>query len=83
MYQMLIMKNYPSVHCIAVWFNIYNFFFVSRLNVNRTLYDELRRAVKHGDVLPTTEVDDHVSKLFLFDFEQSGNFFIVPIYSQY
>ena len=43
-----------------------------RLNVNRPLYDSLRRAVEEGDVLPTSAIDDHVARLFLFDFEQSG-----------
>ncbi|KAF2361484.1 Peptidase M3A/M3B catalytic domain [Trinorchestia longiramus] len=45
---------------------------VEQLNVNRQLYDALRQAVEEGDVVPTTDVDQHVSKLFLFDFEQSG-----------
>lgn len=28
--------------------------------------------VETNDIFPTTAVDDHVSKLFLFDFEQCG-----------
>lgn len=36
------------------------------------MYTALRNVVDNGDILPTTDVDKHVSKLFLFDFEQSG-----------
>ncbi|KAH9371016.1 hypothetical protein HPB48_017005 [Haemaphysalis longicornis] len=43
-----------------------------RLNTNKRLYTALKAVVEKGDVVPTTEEDDHVSKLFLFDFEQSG-----------
>ncbi|XP_047736773.1 mitochondrial intermediate peptidase-like [Hyalella azteca] len=45
---------------------------VEKLNVNRKLYDALRKVVEDGDVVPTTPVDEHVARLFLFDFEQSG-----------
>lgn len=45
---------------------------VEKLNTNKQLYDSLRRSLEHGDILPTTEVDELVAKLFLFDFEQSG-----------
>ncbi|CAH0381115.1 unnamed protein product [Bemisia tabaci] len=45
---------------------------VEQLNTRRKLYDSLKNAIENGDVLPTTDVDDHVAKLFLFDFEQSG-----------
>ncbi|KAK8776139.1 hypothetical protein V5799_030518 [Amblyomma americanum] len=45
---------------------------VEKLNTNKQLYDALKGVVENGDVVPTTEEDDHVSKLFLFDFEQSG-----------
>ncbi|KAB7495062.1 Mitochondrial intermediate peptidase [Armadillidium nasatum] len=45
---------------------------VEKLNTNKALYDSLHEVVKNGDKVPTTEVDDHVAKLFLFDFEQSG-----------
>lgn len=45
---------------------------VEKLNTDRRLYNALRQVVQKGDVVPTTEEDDHVSKLFLFDFEQSG-----------
>lgn len=43
-----------------------------RLNTNKNLYEALKRVTEHGDVVPTTAEDDYVSKLFLFDFEQSG-----------
>ncbi|XP_053631220.2 mitochondrial intermediate peptidase [Cherax quadricarinatus] len=45
---------------------------VEKLNTHRTLYESLRNVVVHGDKVPTTEVDKHVARLFLFDFEQSG-----------
>ncbi|KAK2717724.1 hypothetical protein QYM36_006492, partial [Artemia franciscana] len=45
---------------------------VERLNTNVELYTSLRRATEESDVAPLTSVDEHVSKLFLFDFEQSG-----------
>lgn len=45
---------------------------VEELNTNRVLYDCLRSVVENGDKVPTTAVDNHVAKLFLFDFEQSG-----------
>ncbi|KAK6630661.1 hypothetical protein RUM43_014646 [Polyplax serrata] len=45
---------------------------VEKLNTYKPLYDALKNVVERGDVVPTTEVDNHVSKLFLFDFEQSG-----------
>lgn len=45
---------------------------VEKLNTNRPLYNSLKYVVENGDVIPTTDVDNHVSKLFLFDFEQSG-----------
>nr|XP_045596274.1 mitochondrial intermediate peptidase-like [Procambarus clarkii] len=45
---------------------------VEQLNTHRKLYDSLREVVQHGDKVPTTEVDKHVARLFLFDFEQSG-----------
>jgi len=32
----------------------------------------LKGVVGHKDTIPTTDVDEHVAKLFLFDFEQSG-----------
>lgn len=46
--------------------------FLFRLNTNQELYLALKSVTNHKDILPTTEVDDHVAKLFLFDFEQSG-----------
>lgn len=45
---------------------------VESLNTHKPLYTALRNVVDNGDILPTTDVDKHVSKLFLFDFEQSG-----------
>lgn len=45
---------------------------VEKLNTNKNLYEALKRVTEHGDVVPTTAEDDYVSKLFLFDFEQSG-----------
>lgn len=45
---------------------------VEKLNVHRGLYNVLRQVVESGDIQKTTEIDDHVSKLFLFDFEQCG-----------
>lgn len=43
-----------------------------RLNTNRELYSVLTGVINNGDILPTTDVDQHVAKLFQFDFEQSG-----------
>lgn len=45
---------------------------VEKLNTHRELYESLRNVVQQGDKFPTTEIDEHVGKLFLFDFEQSG-----------
>lgn len=45
---------------------------VERLNTNRALYNSLLQSATKGDVVPTSATDDYVSKLFLFDFEQSG-----------
>ncbi|RWS22604.1 mitochondrial intermediate peptidase-like protein [Leptotrombidium deliense] len=45
---------------------------VEKLNTNRQLYDSLVNVVKNKDKFPTDPIDDHVAKLFLFDFEQSG-----------
>ncbi|GAB6021310.1 hypothetical protein CHUAL_003925 [Chamberlinius hualienensis] len=45
---------------------------VERLNTNQELYNSIRKVVEKGDVVPTDEVDRHVAKLFLFDFEQSA-----------
>ncbi|CAL8114114.1 unnamed protein product [Orchesella dallaii] len=45
---------------------------VEKLNTNRELYLSLKGVVGQNDVFPTTDVDEHVAKLFLFDFEQSG-----------
>lgn len=48
-----------------------NWFFC-RLNTNKKLYTALKNVVENGDIIPTDAVDDHVAKLFLFDFEQCG-----------
>ncbi|OXU28113.1 hypothetical protein TSAR_015381 [Trichomalopsis sarcophagae] len=45
---------------------------VEKLNTNRQLYNALSCVAKNGDILKTTEIDNHVAKLFLFDFEQCG-----------
>lgn len=46
---------------------------VERLNTNLELYVALREVVETGrDVAPTTDLDNFVASLFLFDFEQSG-----------
>lgn len=47
-------------------------FLFSRLNTNKKLYTALKNVVENGDIIPTDAVDDHVAKLFLFDFEQCG-----------
>ncbi|KAK3926696.1 Mitochondrial intermediate peptidase [Frankliniella fusca] len=45
---------------------------VEHLNTNRDLYQAIRSVSESGDICPTTDVDEHVAQLFLFDFEQSG-----------
>ncbi|CAO1307868.1 unnamed protein product [Diamesa hyperborea] len=45
---------------------------VEKLNTHRELFQSLRRVVDSGDSFETTAIDDHVAKLFLFDFEQCG-----------
>lgn len=45
---------------------------VEKLNTNKELYNALRHVTEQGDIIPTTEEDNHVAKLFLADFEQSG-----------
>ncbi|XP_035907531.1 mitochondrial intermediate peptidase isoform X2 [Anopheles stephensi] len=45
---------------------------VEKLNTHKTLYNALKTVVDDGDTFETTDVDKHVAKLFLFDFEQSG-----------
>lgn len=45
---------------------------VEHLNTNRDLYQAIRSACDKGDICPTTDVDEHVARLFVFDFEQSG-----------
>ncbi|RZB40417.1 mitochondrial intermediate peptidase, partial [Asbolus verrucosus] len=45
---------------------------VEKLNTNIKLYEALKGAVCCNDSLPTSEVDNLVGKLFLFDFEQCG-----------
>lgn len=45
---------------------------VEKLNTDRELFGALKDVVDNGDRMPTNEIDDHVSRLFLFDFEQCG-----------
>lgn len=45
---------------------------VEKLNTNIELYEVLRNSVRKGDIVKTTEIDNHVGELFLFDFEQCG-----------
>lgn len=45
---------------------------VEKLNTHRELHNSLLHVVKNGDIVETTEIDDHVAKLFVFDFEQCG-----------
>ncbi|XP_034937500.1 mitochondrial intermediate peptidase [Chelonus insularis] len=45
---------------------------VEKLNTHRLLYNTLSDVVKNGDCVKTTDIDNHVSELFLFDFEQCG-----------
>ncbi|KAL1121986.1 hypothetical protein AAG570_003394 [Ranatra chinensis] len=45
---------------------------VEKLNTNRELYGSLKKVVSGGDKFPTSDVENHVASLFLFDFEQSG-----------
>ena len=42
------------------------------MNTHRPLYDALERAVSRGDHVDTDHVDQHVARLYLHDFEQSG-----------
>lgn len=44
----------------------------NRLNTHRELYDLLKRVTSNGDTQVTSDIDNHVAKLFLFDFEQCG-----------
>ncbi|PSN48217.1 Mitochondrial intermediate peptidase [Blattella germanica] len=45
---------------------------VEKLNTHRELYSALREVVDSQDKFPTSAVDEHVARLFLFDFEQCG-----------
>ncbi|XP_066148892.1 mitochondrial intermediate peptidase [Euwallacea fornicatus] len=45
---------------------------VEKLNTNIELYEVLRNAVRNGDFITTSDIDNHVGELFLFDFEQCG-----------
>ncbi|XP_064615682.1 mitochondrial intermediate peptidase-like [Liolophura sinensis] len=45
---------------------------VEKLNTNTELYTSLKSVIENGDKVPTDDVDNRVTKLFLFDFEQSG-----------
>ena len=42
------------------------------MNTHRPLYAALEHAVSEGDHVATDEVDRHVARLYLHDFEQSG-----------
>ena len=42
------------------------------MNTHTNLYKKLKEVVEKGDKFPTTSLDNHIAKLFLFDFEQSG-----------
>lgn len=45
---------------------------VEKLNTNQEIFKALQSVVENGDKFPTDEIDEHVAKLFLFDFEQCG-----------
>lgn len=45
---------------------------VERLNTHKQLYGYLRQVVEHGDTVAVNGMDEHVAKLFLHDFQQSG-----------
>ncbi|XP_046674423.1 LOW QUALITY PROTEIN: mitochondrial intermediate peptidase-like [Homalodisca vitripennis] len=45
---------------------------VEKLNTNKELYQALRHVVEKGDKMATTEIDEHVARLFMFDFELCG-----------
>lgn len=45
---------------------------VEKLNTDRKLFKALQEVVKKGDSMETNAIDKHVSRLFLFDFEQCG-----------
>ena len=45
---------------------------VEQLNTHVGIYSALRRSVEGGDRFPETEVDRHVARLFLQDFQQCG-----------
>ena len=53
--------------------NVANRFSVEKFNTDRGLYDALRNvSLDKSDSFPQTDVDRHVSKLFLLDFQQCG-----------
>jgi len=45
---------------------------VEELNTHLGIYSALKQTVEEGDRFPETEVDRHVAKLFLQDFQQCG-----------
>ena len=45
---------------------------VEELNTHLGIYTALKNSVENGDLKPETEVDKHVAKLFLQDFQQCG-----------
>merc|ERR1712142_1157218 len=45
---------------------------VEQLNTHVGIYSALKQAVEKGDIRPESDVDKHVAKLFLQDFQQCG-----------
>lgn len=45
---------------------------VERLNTHTDLYGYLKQVVENGDTVATSDMDQHVAKMFLHDFQQSG-----------
>lgn len=45
---------------------------VEQLNTHKTLFGSLEHVVMHGDKMPTTAMDQHVAKMFMYDFQQCG-----------
>lgn len=56
-------KNFLILHSRLSYF---------RLNTHTKLYEVLKNTVTQGDTIHTTKFDQHVARLFLEDFEQSG-----------
>lgn len=45
---------------------------VEKLNTHVNLYNALKNVIANGDIQQTSNLDNHVGQLFLFDFEQCG-----------